>query len=102
MRQALEEREWTNPDPEFYEESDFFGYHDPDSIKAEAATGFHDDHCMTQAGLLVVADTAPAPVMEVKATAFQDVNKLSLQKQLRELRRQDKDDIGTRIAKGFS
>ena len=102
MRQAIEGREWTNPDADFYEESDFFGYHDPDSIKAEAATGFHDDHCMTQAGLMIIADTAPAPRQVVQVTPFQDVAKVSLQRHLRELRRQSKGDIGSRIAKGFT
>jgi len=102
MRTVIEGREWTIPDPEFYTEAEYFGYHDPDSIKAEAATGFHDDHPMAFAGLMVMADTAPAPRQTVVATPFQDVKKISLQKQLAQIRRERGDNIGSKIAKGFN
>lgn len=102
MRQSIERREWTNPDPDFYDEADYFGYHDPDSIKAEAATGFHDDTMMTFAGLIYLADRAGPPKLVTPVQPYQDVNKISLQRQLAALRRAQKDDIGSRLAKGFT
>lgn len=102
MRTAVDKREWVNPDPDFHAEAEFFGYHEPDSIKAEAATGFKDDHCMAYAGLLLMADRAGIPHQVVPAQPYQDVQKISLQRQLKELRRAQKDDIASRIAKGFN
>jgi len=103
MRSLIEGREWANPDPDFYEEADFFGYHDQGSIKPEAATGFHDDCQMTQAGLVYTMDHCPhAPRQVVVASPFQDANKLSLQKQLREIRRLQGGDFASKIAKGFN
>ena len=100
LRNAIESREWTNPDPGFYAEADYFGYHDPDSIKPEAATGFHDDKMSAQAGLIYVADRLPTPIMETPAGPFQDVQKISLQKQLKALRKGS--NYGAKLAKGFS
>lgn len=102
MRQAIEGREWTNPDPDFHEESEYFGYHDPDSIKPEAATGFHDDHVSAFAGLLVVADSCGTPRQTTPITPYQDEKKVSLQRQLQKLRRERGDDYGTKLAKGFN
>lgn len=102
MRQAIEGREWVNPDPEFHEESEYFGYHDPDSVKPEAATGFHDDHVSTFAGLLVVADSMGTPWQTIPVTPFQDVKKVSLQRQLQQIRKARGDDYGSKLAKGFN
>jgi hypothetical protein len=102
VRQTIERREWHNPDPDFYEEADYFGYHDPDSIKAEAATGFHDDCIMAYAGLMYVADRCGPPGRETPVQPYQDVKQISLQRQLAAIRRAQKDDVGHRLAKGFT
>jgi hypothetical protein len=102
LRQAVESREWTNPDPDFHTESEYFGYHAPDSVKAEAATGFHDDRSMAFAGLLVVADSMPTPRQTVPVTPYQDAKKVSLQRQLQKLRKERGEDYGSQLAKGFN
>lgn len=88
LKTNIQNRLWTVPDKSFFEETEYFQRQTDDAINPEANPGFHDDHIMALAGIMLLADKVPQPRQEEKISDFttskQAVFKSALQNAKRE------------------